>query len=586
MGLREARWYGLFLIAGFSSFAARDNKVEITSEITRILGNVGVTFSEFYAPKDWKTSYHNWNLENELTSLGALESPANIAEFHDKLKKFFVNTRDYHTGIYFADTSLSTLPIGIKYINGDFYIAYIDSSVPASFSLLLGDKVTSINEVPVKDLALELINNIAQPSPTDWALAAKKLTARKGIAHDKVEKGPAVIKIERDGQAYFGQLVWNYTPNYMNYSQFNTRTKNIKLSSSPQPPPEIRENIEALISHVEDRPHKVSLADHMKSVNDKNSNPMAFGVKESFLPKLGNKIVWSTEATSKWQAYIYLNNENKLIGFIRLPTFSPQESDYGDRAKEFGEIINKMQELVEVLIIDQQNNPGGSIFYLYGLLSMLADQPLKNPHHRFTIDSKEAWQAHDMLKNIDTVLALLPLFGDSLGDLHGYPLNQQFFLHMKSYFQFIIEQWQQGKTYSEPYFLYGVDYIQPHPLYRYTKKLVVLINELDFSAGDFFPAILQDSGRAILVGTRTAGAGGYVLTNAERNHVGVMQYSYTGSHALRADKKSPIEDLGVTPDIFYEPSVEDLKTRFLPFRTVINTVVSALLVAPIETPVR
>jgi C-terminal processing protease CtpA/Prc len=124
--------------------------------------------------------------------------------------------------------------------------------------------------------------------------------------------------------------------------------------------------------------------------------------------------------------------------------------------------------------------------------------------------------------------------------------------------------------------LFGVDYIQPHPQYRYTKKLIVLTNELDFSAGDFFPAILQDSGRAIIMGSKTAGAGGYVLSNADRNRVGVMQYTYTGSHALRADGK-PLEDNGVTPDVPYGVTPEDLKTRFLGFRIVINAIVSALI---------
>jgi hypothetical protein len=39
----------------------------------------------------------------------------------------------------------------------------------------------------------------------------------------------------------------------------------------------------------------------------------------------------------------------------------------------------------------------------------------------------------------------------------------------------------------------------------YTKKIVVLINELDFSAAEFLAAILQDNKRATLFGESTGG---------------------------------------------------------------------------------
>jgi len=570
MELRRACLYVILLIGGYSSFANN------SGELTHILGNISSTFSDYYAPRMWKKEQYGWDLERELQTLqSTTQSGRKISEFHDSVKQFFIKTRDYHTGVYFSDTSSSTVPIGVKYIDNNFYIAYIDSSLPPSFPLMIGDKITHINNVDVKEVAYDLIGRVENPKATDWAIAAKKITTRMGTARDKVEKGSLVIKTERDGANCFGQLVWNYNANLMNFAAAKGRKSQANLAAGV--PDEIRESVLAMLEHIESRPHKVAFADHMKQpAQDKASNPLALGHKESFLPKLSNKVVWSTEKESRWQAYIYMNSENKLIGFIRLPTFAPTENDHTERANEFGEIINKMEELTDALVIDQQNNPGGSIFYLYALLSMLSDQPLKNPHHRFSIDSKEVWQAHEMLKKIDLAITLLPLLGGSLGDMHGYPINEQFFMHMKSYFQFIIEQWQHQKTLTDPYFLFGVDYIQPHAQYRYTKKIVVLTNELDFSAGDFFPAILQDSGRAIIMGTKTAGAGGYVLTNAERNRSGILQYTYTGSHALRADGK-PLEDLGVTPDVPYAVTPQDLKTGFLGFRVAINAVVSFIL---------
>jgi C-terminal processing protease CtpA/Prc len=129
---------------------------------------------------------------------------------------------------------------------------------------------------------------------------------------------------------------------------------------------------------------------------------------------------------------------------------------------------------------------------------------------------------------------------------------------MKEFCHFLIHQWDNGNIFSDPTYLFGVDEIRPHPRYRYNKPIVLLINSLDFSGGDFFPAILQDNKRAVVLGTRTAGAGGYVLTTEYPNHSGIKHFIMTGSLAKRIDQK-PIENLGVTPDIHYELTPDDVQ---------------------------
>src|SRR5262249_51204751 len=44
----------------------------------------------------------------------------------------------------------------------------------------------------------------------------------------------------------------------------------------------------------------------------------------------------------------------------------------------------------------------------------------------------------------------------------------------------------------------------------YTKPIIVLIDEFSISAADIFPSMIQDNGRALLVGTRSSGGGGSV----------------------------------------------------------------------------
>jgi C-terminal processing protease CtpA/Prc len=141
-----------------------------------------------------------------------------------------------------------------------------------------------------------------------------------------------------------------------------------------------------------------------------------------------------------------------------------------------------------------------------------------------------------------------------------------------------VDQWNKGRSLTEPTFIEGVDQIQPSPTH-YTKPILTLINELDFSGGDFFPAIMQDNKRAVLFGTRTAGAGGFVREVQFPNRLGVHSFSMTGSIAVRADG-SRIENEGVRADVQYEPTPADLQGGFQEYAAAVNAAVAKLLGSP------
>ncbi|WFU71459.1 S41 family peptidase [Bradyrhizobium sp. CB2312] len=109
--------------------------------------------------------------------------------------------------------------------------------------------------------------------------------------------------------------------------------------------------------------------------------------------------------------------------------------------------------------------------------------------------------------------------------------------------------------------------IAPAPNH-YTKKVVVAVNENSFSAAEFLAAIMQDNHQAIIFGQRTGGAGGLVRSvelSPDFKKAGISDFKLTWTLAWRSSG-SPIEDLGVTPDIFYNITVDDLRSGYVGYR--------------------
>jgi C-terminal processing protease CtpA/Prc len=124
-------------------------------------------------------------------------------------------------------------------------------------------------------------------------------------------------------------------------------------------------------------------------------------------------------------------------------------------------------------------------------------------------------------------------------------------------------------------YLAGVEKILPAKNH-YTKKIVVLINEVDFSAAEFLAAMLQDSKRATLFGQRTAGAGGCAkavsVPNADR--LGIESLTVRWTLAWRVTGR-PIEGLGVHPDVHYSITAEDLRFGHRGYRQALLAAIGA-----------
>jgi len=527
--------------------------------MARDLQTIEGFFDTAYAPADWKKAFSGWVLENEIADAKAkvLANPEiTTKDFQKILRDFFYSTKDYHVGAKFYSTERALLPLEIRGSQGRYFIVNInrDELSAQSFPYNVGDELISIGGRSVEDEITKLKAEVGQNSDlTDQALAELYLTFRTGSNAMTVPSGNVVLGIKRKGSNTVSthQLTWIYSSESIGElpSLPTPEASNSRRLANPS-------TTAARAAHLLQSKQMISPIAEELSTRPGASASFNIGSKTSFIPALGSKI-WSTGEKDLFDAYIFQDKDRKLMGYVRIPSYVAG----AEHAAEFAEIIRKLETHTEGLVIDQVNNPGGSVFYLYALASMLSDKALYTPRHRMTItqaDVAEALFTLPELRKIRTDEEAKLFFGDTVG---GFPVDKTFVHFTIKFFQFMVDEWNAGRQLTRPYHLWGADQINPSKVAQYTKPILLLTNELDFSGGDFFPAILQDNKRVTILGTRTAGAGGYVMRQSFPNIFGLGFFSLTGSIAERVDQ-NPIENLGVTPDVPYALTPEDFQNNF------------------------
>ncbi len=555
-----------------------------TQEMERTIDNIGYTFQLGYAPTDWKFEHIQWDLTNQVNTAKNLvsnKSEPNAYDFHKVVSALFRSTEDYHVGVSFLSTKSSTLPFVVKAAEDEdrYFIAHIDRNKLSakSLSMNVGDELIEFNGKPVQEEIDFILSETSNGVPlTDKTYAALLLTRRRASRAMTVPSGPVNLTLRPKGAKKNAtktfQMVWEHTPESINLNpgKHAPAGPSLNLFSSHSKVQSIKEVMESKVMALpfwQDQ----NLDDNKDSADEKAVNLHQIGGRQSFIPNLGEHI-WTSEKENHFYAYIYKNKKGKLIGYVRVPHYSSSTKEF----LAFKKIIKKFSTITDGLVIDQVNNPGGSVFYLYALTSVLTDKPLYAPKHYINLrpeNIKEALDNIKQLKDVKDDKTAKKVLGEDWG---GYPVSYQTARYVLDYSQFLLSEWNLGKKLSDPTYLYSAENINPDVSVNYTQPILVLVNSLDFSGGDFFPAILQDNNRVTVMGTRTAGAGGYVEQYKVPNGLGVDSFSMTGSLALRINNK-PIENLGVTPDVIYEITAKDLESNYIEYVKAIQSQVNKIL---------
>lgn len=525
-----------------------------------------------YAPKTWKEQYLGWDLsKSSVFAEQKLRSEDNPStSFCQQVIADFIGAlSDFHAGVSFFAVESAYLPYSVqKSSDGRFYFVDV---MTFSSDIRVGDELLEVDGQPVAEAIATLYGTNHKGTLAEESAALRTLFSRMASLGHKVPSGRITLKVRRSsGSVKDVRAKWRYTPESV--GDLATIAPSIKA-------PQLQKSMRGAFPKKESVFHQSSTLFYSPMVphfwSEFRNHYATSGLKsgynigdtDGFFPVMG-PVIWESDGI--FHAYIFPlvdeNGRSHNVGFIRIPTYGWQEMEDLDSIgtppwEEFGKIITLFSEKTEALIIDQTNNPGGSVMYLYGLLSMLTDKPLDLPKHRMILTQDEVVDALDwlnLLENVDTNAEARIALGDNM---EGYPIDLQAAEYLKSFAHQVLACWKNGDIeLSTPIPLFGFEKIHPHPRVQYTKPICVLINEQDFSCADFFPAILKDNDRALVVGTRTAGAGGFVFNVQFPNRTGIKSCSLTGSLAVR-EHGDLIENVGVEPHIEIPFTANDIRYR-------------------------
>lgn len=555
---RTFLFFSLFFL--FTPLFAAMSPEQVRGRMMADLDHIRAVFEVKYAPSLWKKEKLGWDIEqsyqNAKREIMEMKEPS-VKEFQRIVKRFMQTTKDYHVGALFYSTERSSLPFTVRGSEGHYYVVHTTKSR----SIKLGDEIltmdgVSVDKVVEKIKKEELAENRAD---TDKALAEILLTHRYGKLGQRVPQGEAVLTVKRKATAKTEEvkLAWRYTkesipdqkePSKLALNSFlgSLFTKNAKSVDE--------------VSSQKKFFGKMMVSPYAEMMQARE-NPYSISNRNGFLPDLGRK-VWESDANNFFYAYIFesspeSSSAGKKIGFLRLAHYMGDSEE----AMSLREIIKLFERETDALVIDQTNNGGGTLFFLYAVASTLSEKPLIVPQHHMNITQEEVYFAATLIPKLEAIQTdeeAINLLGDDLG---GYTVDLNVAKKVLDYCRFCLSEWSAGRSYTSATPLYGIEAIEPDPEVCYSKPILVLVNELDFSAGDFFPAIMQDNKRATLFGTTTAGAGGCVEATAFPNQSGIDAISVTVSFGMRKEKL-PLENLGVTPDFECKMTAKDYQSHF------------------------
>ncbi len=451
-----------------------------------------------------------------------VRAPQSNGEFYYLMKKLVAEFKDGHFNMTVPTDHLAQVGILTDLVEGRVLIESVDrAELPEStFPYVRGDEIVSVDGVPTQVVLDELSAYVASGTDVSIRRSAAMAVFYRAGRNVPVPKGSVTIEIRRGTS-----------------SIIETVTLKWKESGTP-----LDEALQAPSS--------------LRRLGSIPTSFDSFSTREMWLNWIGNerfersfrcsgstRIDIPKDATvlmkEPFVAYYHPTHRGN-VGYLRIPHYSPLGPDGKTdekelRLKQYQWAVRQLEANTIGLIIDQDHNCGGSVYWLESMLGLFMNKPYQPMQFQLLANKQEYLS---FKKEID----------------EEYKPNTDEHDLARKALEVLKAAWLAGDFMTKKMSLSGEDLLYPSE-YAYTKPIVMLIDEMSGSGGDAFPAMMQGYGRATLVGTHTAGLGGHVTEQPALNY-SQLQIRMTKSLFFRPDGV-PVENNGAIPDIEYRITRDD-----------------------------
>ena len=481
------------------------------------------TYAKYYAPYEWKRDGLKVDALAIRPWLDRIARSQNDLEYYDILVEYIGSLNDAHDAFFLPSTFRATLGFGVDLYDGKALIDAIERNrLPvADYSFEIGDELVSMDGRTPAELIRSLEKYAVSANPLSTRrTAASMITVRSQWfmprAHELGESAEIVVR-RASGESATYKIPWRKT--------------GIAVTSLTPPAPIRTAASQELRGHER-------LFRAQNFVVPEKQFIVGMGVREPVfqLPEGTDVRIGRNRSDALFSAII--KSGDYKIGYIRIPGFS----SFSRANEQMQNEIAFMQQNTDGLVVDVMRNPGGSGCAAESLLRNLFTQD-------FTLLGAEqnvTWS--DILTLTDDIQFYQELnFPDE--DIAELRL-------MLNEFE---SAYRNNRARTRPMPLCGttldakaaVD-AEGKPI-GYGKPMLLLVDEMTYSAAEIFAAVIQDNQRAKLFGRRTVGAGGSVGTVSG----GIYSEGSASLTFSLLNRRGPISN----PDLPAAPYIENIGVR-------------------------
>ncbi len=475
-----------------------------------------------YGPLKFKASEQGILLDAlQNQYVAKVTSTKTNAEFYYLMIQLVAEFKDSHFGASIPTTHAASVPFSTDLVDGKVLIDEVDrAKLPeAQFAFGKGDEVVAINGQPIAAVLDVLQAHVnAGYSLTARRKAAQYVTARPG-AMVPVPSGDVVFTLRRGTSVTTDhvKLKWVLTGEALD--EFTEPSTKITV---PTP-----RNFDDL------------------------SLPLEPGIEKSFRCSGNTRVTIPSDATiimmTPFVAY-YHPTEKGNVGYLRIPHYFPTNERTGAaefelRLQQYIYALSILEKNTVGLIIDQDHNCGGSVTWLHQMVSLFMPTEFKPIQFKLLANKQEYLE-----------------FKSWAEGLNAHTIE---YANIMNTIKLVSDAWKNGDFMTRMTSIDGDETFLPNSR-RYTKPIVITIDEMSGSGGDAFPAMMQGLGRAKLLGTRTMGAGGHV-TEQPALFYSRISLRMTKSLFFRPDGVA-VENNGAVPDYPYTITRDDFAYGYRNYR--------------------